>query len=397
MSFAYKVELEGNDGFILDTDLLDTGLLGYLSEDVTEYVRSVTCKRGKSTSQDRFTAGQLSVVFDNRARVFDPSYSLSPLYGAIVPRRKIRFYAGYNSDSLHSQFVGFIDDWDFDYDVSGDSTATASASDAFTVLAQQNMTMAAPPAEISDARAERVITNSQVAWPIDDFYTEGAAITVNTVAYSGNALEYLLQLAETEQGLLYVNRSGVLTFLGWNYFAKAPLDIVVADIEFSDGAFVPGFPFSSLQTNYGTDQLYNYVTVTGSAGTVTAQDTTSQQDFRVASTDVDVLTNGTAQMQLLANNLIDTYKNPVFRVSGIEVPIDGYEQFYSPSVVLGSAAVSTIFQADFGYIVSVYYTPNGISPLTGDTGVLIGKTVTATPAGCAVSFELGAYQYRSVI
>ena len=132
----YKVEIEGNSGFILDTDLLDTGRLGYLTTDVTSYVRSVSVNRGKSTDLDEYTAGQMSVVFDNRDRAFDPDYTSSPLYGAIVPRRRIRFSAGYDANSLQSQFFGFIDDWNFDYDVSGDSTASASCSDAFTVFSE---------------------------------------------------------------------------------------------------------------------------------------------------------------------------------------------------------------------------------------------------------------------
>lgn len=395
MTFAYKVELEGNDGFVLDTDLLDTGRLGYLSTDVTSYVRSVSCKRGKSTNLDRFTAGQLSVVFDNRDRTFDPSYVSSPLYGAIVPRRRIRFYAGYDSNSLHSQFVGFIDDWNFDYDVSGDSTATASASDAFTVLANQNVTLTTPTQEDSDARILRVLTNSQVAWPLEDYFETGAAGICNTVSYSGNALDYLLQVAESEQGLLYVNRSGVLTFLGWNYFTT-PAG-VTADLPFSDSGTSTVLPFSALETNYGTEQLYNYVTVTGSPGTVTSQDVTSQIDYRVSAYDLATLCAGTARMQLLADNLIATYKDPVFRVSGVEVPIEGYERYYAPNTATGSAAISAIFQADFGYTASIDWTPNGLGSALFSLGVVIGKTIQATPERLDVNFELGPYQYRSVI
>jgi hypothetical protein len=395
VTYSYKVELEGNDGFILDTDLLNTGLLGYLTVDVTSYVRSISCKRGKSTNLDRFTAGQLSVVFDNRDRTFDPSYSSSSLYGAIVPRRRIRFYAGYDSSSLHSQFVGFIDDWNFDYDVSGDSIATASASDGFTVLANQTFTMTAPPSEVSDARVLRVLNNSQVAWPAEDYYEQGAAVTLNTVSFTGTALDYLLQVAESEQGLIYVNRSGILTLLGWNYFS-APL--IGPDIWFSDGKDYDGLPFSALETNYGTEQLYNYVTVTGSGGTVTAQDTTSQLNYRIASYELDVLTAGTAQMQSAADSIVDTYKNPILRVSSIDTPIDGYDRANGTAYSApGSAGVSSIFQADFGWVVDLYWRPNGIAPISTSTGVLIGKTVTVTPAGCDVSLELGPYQFRSAI
>jgi hypothetical protein len=395
MAYTYKVEIEGNQGFILDTDLLDTGLLGYLRTDITQYVRSVSAKRGKSSALDKFTAGQMTIVFDNRARVFDPQNTSSPIYGSVVPRKTIRFSAGYDSNSLHTQFVGFIDDWNFSYDVSGDSTAEAHCSDAFTVFATQNVTLTTPTAEISDARALRVLTNSQVAWPTDQFFAEGAVMILDSVTYSGNALDYLQSIADSEQGLLYVNRSGNVTLLGWNYFTQDIIGGIAVDLQFSDQSWIPGYPFSSLEVNYGTEQLYNYVTVTSSAGTVVAQSTSSQQTYRVATFDTTTLQNGTAQMQTLANSLVNTYSQPVFRINHIEVPIEGLMQFYSPSTSLGSAAVSTMFQADVGYSTNVNWTPNGVGSYSSQYGIVIGKTVTASPAGCNVSFEIGSYVQRS--
>lgn len=393
MSFAYKVEVEGTTGFILDTDKLDTGLLGYLTSDITPYVLSVSCKRGKSSQLDRFTAGQMTVVFDNRSRIFEQGGS------GVGPRRIIKFYAGYDQNSLHSQFVGFIDDVTYNYDVSGESTATAACSDAFTVLAQQTITLTSPTAEISDARIQRVLTNSQVAWPLDEFFSQGAAFTMNNVSYTGNALDYILQVADSEQGLVYVNRSGVLTFIGWNYFTQDLIAGYTPDLLFSDDSYVPGYPFTNIETSYNTDQLYNSVTVTGSAGTVTSQDYASQASYRVAAYDLDVLTNGTAQMARVADSLLASYAYPVFRVTSLEVALDGYPQFYSPSVSSGSAAVSTVFQADFGYVTQVIWTPNGTGDPIGlfDYGILIGKTINASPAGCTVSFEVGAYVHRDAV
>lgn len=393
MAFAYKVEVEGTTGFILDTDLLDTGLLGYLTSDISQYVLSASAKRGKSSQLDRFTAGHLTVVLDNRSRIFESGGS------GVSPRKIIKFWAGYDSNSLYSQFVGFIDEVTYNYDVSGESTATVSCSDAFTILAQQNITLTTPTAELSDARMQRVLTNSQVAWPLDEFFTNGAAFTMNNVSYTGNALDYLLQVADSEQGLLYVNRSGSLTFLGWNYFTQDIIAGVPADLTFSDQSYIDGLPFSTIETNYNTDQLYNYVTVTGSAGTVVSQDYTSQADYRIRSYDLPVLTSGTAQMGDVAAALLSTYARPTFRTSGIGVPLEGYPQHYSPSVSLGSAAVSSIFQSDFGNVVKVVWTPNNTGDVLGlfEAEILIGKTVTATPAGVDVTLELGAYVQRSVV
>jgi hypothetical protein len=49
-------------------------LAGDVLTDVTDDVRSVSIKRGRSRELDRFTAGQAQVVVDNRNRDYDPSY-----------------------------------------------------------------------------------------------------------------------------------------------------------------------------------------------------------------------------------------------------------------------------------------------------------------------------------
>ena len=386
----YKVEIEGNSGFILDTDLLDTGRLGYLTTDVTSYVRSVSVNRGKSTDLDEYTAGQMSVVFDNRDRAFDPDYTSSPLYGAIVPRRRIRFSAGYDANSLQSQFFGFIDDWNFDYDVSGDSTASASCSDAFTVLANQNITLTTPASELSDARITRVLTNSQVAWPLSNFFSEGAAFTMNSTTYTGNALSYLQQIAASENGMIYVNRSGVITFLGWNEWAGYIGDYP-PEFFFGDDGSSSRVPFTNIETTYGTEQLYNYVTVTGSAGTVTAQDVTSQIAYQIASTNIDVVTAGTAQMQVLADYTITKYKDPIFRVSSLTVSLDGVED-----MAAGSALATSVFQADFGWVTEIDWTPNRIGTQTQRLAVIVGKNIQASPDRCDITFRFIPLDNRSI-
>jgi len=400
MAITYKVEIEGNEGFILNTDVLDSGVLGYLATDVTQYVRSAVSKRGRSSNLGRFTAGQLTVVFDNRGRVFDPNYVSSPLYGAIKPRRKIRFYAGYDVKSLVQQFEGYIDNWDFDYDISGDSIATASASDAFTIFAQQLIDLVSPASELSSDRVRRVLTNSAVAWPLDLFISTGGAFTMNSVTYSGNVLDYLQTIADSEDGFFYVNQSGVVTFLGWNAFTTVSIGSLA--LWFSDQyqesiPYFPDFqelPFSSLQTTYGTDQFYNIVTATSSAGTVTSQNILSQDEFGISSVDLPVLTAGTAQMGVLTDHMVDKYGEPLFRVTNVSVTLDGMVQAYG-SEEIGSAAITKILFYDFGARAQVQYTPNQVGSQLTTTGNLIGKTVTATPDRCDVSLDFGLLESRT--
>lgn len=384
--YDYKVEIEGNDGFILDTSLLDTGLLGYLTIDVTEYVRNVSVRRGKSTNLDEFTAGQMSVTFDNRSRAFDPNYSSSPFYGSIVPRRLMRFgITPKGGPKFIPVFTGFVDDWNFDYDVSGESTATASCSDAFTLLANQIITLTSPTSELTEDRIVRVLTNSAVNFR-DIIVTEGSAFTMNSVSYTGNALTYLQNLALSERGYFFITGSGDARYLGWNWFSLGIDPVVFTDQN--DGS---GIPYVSIQNTYGTEQLYNYVTVTGSAGSVISQNVASQNDYGIAAEDFSVITAGTAQMQVLADYVISNYKDPRFRVSEVTISLD------DPLV---SAAYSNngFFQATYleiGEQIQVIYTPNQIGTAVSSQGFVIGKSFNASPAGCTVSYSISSNDFRT--
>lgn len=389
MAMSYQVFLEGTTGFVLDTDLLDTGLLGFLLTEVTDSVKSVSFKRGKSTIIDKFSAGQMTVVFSNTLREFDPN-GPGKYAGAIVPRRQIVFYAGKSSSFTEQvqMFTGYVDDWNYSYDVSGNSEAVASCSDAFSLLANQEAVLSSPPAEKSDDRIQRVLNSPGVGW--DGVYlSDGAVFTMNTVSYTGDALSYIQDVADSERGYAFISREGYLLFEGWNNFAYADLAFTLSD-DISSGTVIP---FTSLETTYGTEQLYNYVTVTGSAGTVTAEDVISQQTYQIAAQEFQVLSSGTADYGLVADFMIDNYANPRARVTRVGVSLDNDDLRNA----LSDTGVKTVLRTDIGSTLSVSYTPNGIGSAVVSTGYVIGVEMQATPERCDMVFSLSGDETRSLI
>ena len=385
-NYTYKVELEGTTGFVLDTDLLDTGVLGYLLTDITEYVRSVSTRRGKSTNLDKFTAGQMTVTVDNRSRIFDPTYTSSPLFGAIVPRRRLIFSISTPfTNTFYPQFTGYVDDWSFSYDVSGESIATASCSDAFTVLANQDVTLTAPPAELSGDRILRVLNSSSVAWP-EAYNLTGATFTMGTATFSGNALEYMQNVAEAEFGYFFIQQGGAVQFQGWNSFTLE-WPAFFKGITFSDGSGgVNGIPFVNIETEYSAQQLYNYVTVQSYAGTVVSQGFSSQTSFGIAAEAYTVPTAGTAQMKTLADYIVTNYGSPRFRVTGVTVSLDRQGHIYE----------SLLFQ-DLGSPARINFTPNNLGTALSNYAWIIGKNIDATPEKCDITFQLAGDEYRSVV
>lgn len=389
MAMSYQVFLEGTEGFVLDTDLLDTGELGFLLADVTDSVRSVSFKRGKSTIIDEFSAGQMSIVFDNTLRAFDPN-GAGKYAGAIVPRRKISFWAGKTSSSWDQMplFFGYVDDWNFSYDVSGDSVAVASCSDAFSLLSNQDVTLTTPPLERTDDRIRRVLNSSSVAWP-DGFTGYNAVFTAGTASYSGDALSYIQSVADSERGYAFISRTGGLRFYGWNQFAYAGSGFTLSD-DISSGTVIP---FTNLETTYGTEQLYNYVTVSGYPGTVTAQDIDSQRTYQIAAQNFDSVLSLTADMQLVADFMVNNYKNPRYRVTRVGVSLDNQDL----QNAFSGDGVTTVIGTDIGDTLTVNYTPNGIGSAVVSTGYVIGVEMNATPDSCDMVFSLSGDETRSLI
>ena len=101
--------------------------------DVTEYVRSVSTNRGRSSELDEFVTGSANVVLSNGNRIFDPDNQEGPYFGDLTPGRPLKISATY-SGSTKDIFFGFIDEWQQEYNYTFDSTANISASDAFKVL-----------------------------------------------------------------------------------------------------------------------------------------------------------------------------------------------------------------------------------------------------------------------
>jgi hypothetical protein len=86
VEIGFDLSALGGPFFILDDpvqgvlDNTEYTLGGTLFYDVSEFVRNVSVRRGKSRQLDRFTAGVASVEFNNNSRAFDPENASSPFY-----------------------------------------------------------------------------------------------------------------------------------------------------------------------------------------------------------------------------------------------------------------------------------------------------------------------------
>lgn len=314
--------------------------------DVSERLRSINTNRGKSRQLDRYTAGQATVTFNNFDRAFDPTYTASPYYGEIVPRRKIRI----SIDGLYI-YTGIIEDWNLTYTADGESLAVAQAADAFTVLAKQTLDNQTFSAELSGTRINNVLSNTGVAWSLDDRnidvgYTQ---MGISSVTSADNALEYLQTVTDSEPGDLFIDALGRVNFKDRNTFVDV-VDVLFAD----DGT---GIGYNNLLVTYGSELLYNEISSTSSIllTTSTVSSTDSITKYGLLPLQVtDLLINTQYDLDNYGGYLLRQFKEPEFRFEALEVNL----------TKLSGANYYKLLDLELGNVVQVKFTPNKIgSPI----------------------------------
>ena len=180
----------------------------YTFLDITSYVRSVDVSRGLSRDLDSYSAATCNVTLDNRDRAFDPSYSSSPFYGQVKPQAAVRITSG-----GVVIFTGYIDSWTFDYSIVGDQTATFSALDGTTRIANANVPPQAFSAQFAGARIASVASSTAVAWAGGTVLDAGQyLLDTDIVGEDISAWDYIQQVAASDGGAAFINASGQLVF-----------------------------------------------------------------------------------------------------------------------------------------------------------------------------------------
>lgn len=347
------VEIGVVEGFILDsaTDgVLDQNELGGVAfKDITPKMIDLTITRGKNRDLDRYSSGVLSVVLNNEDRTFDPLYTGSEYFGDIVPRRDVRVTV----DGVR-QYTGIIDDWNLIYDPSGESRAQLVAADDFTLLARQLLTAGTATEQLSGSRVSAVLDMESVGWSKGRDIDDGSS-TLGTDVFDGNVLEYLQKVELSEQGALFISKTGDLTFRG--RLDATPTSSSL--ITFADDG--TGIPYTRVSVNYGTELLLNTVDVTSNAGTAIASNASSRTKYGVIEATLDTLVSTTAQLQNLANFNVQKYAEPEYRIDSIGMNIN----------TLSAGNKSTVLGMELGDVVLLKFTPNGIGDPISQYGQII--------------------------
>jgi hypothetical protein len=311
----YEVYLEFTDGFTLDSPqkgVLDVDQLGYLTQQVDAPIYSINAQRGKSRELEKYTTGSCVIVFDNRDRFFEPSQSISPEPTDVYPGRRIsvKMFNTKTNSYARDVFNGYTNDWVYDYSMSGDSTATVSCVDAFSILANKEIVNPIVcPAETSGKRILRILANGQVSFPAGDAVIDDGNTILAAENVTGNALQYLQKVELTEQGQLFVDGTGNLRFLERQIARSNPIgfsNYLPQDLNFYD-----------IELAFSNDSLVNFLEATASVGTAVASNPNSINDYQIRSQQYETLHNNFTDLENFADYIVDQYSEPEYRIKSL--------------------------------------------------------------------------------
>ena len=339
-------------------------LSGDVLTDVSRSVRSVSIKRGRSRQLEKFTAATAQVVLDNRNRYFDPLYSSSPYFGNIGPRKALRI-----STNGVPIWRGNVEDWDFDYSIGGDSTATVKGIDGFAILAKAPMTVGTMTSQLTGARIGTVLT--QYGWDANqrDIGTGAATLDSDVIKEDETVLAYLQKVEISEPGALFMGKDGAVTFRDRRYSQAYVSGIVFGPT---------GIPFEDMSVVFGTEEQWNTVNVTYTAGsvvggTVTSIGTASVASYGAMEQTYDTLLATAGAASNLAAWQVARYADPTWRVDSVTVNMNR----------LSSTQQAEVIGLDLADVVQVSWTPNSI-----------GSAVSQYVSIDAIEHNIGPVEHR---
>lgn len=351
------------------------GLGGDVLEDVTQFVAGITIDRGKSRELDRFSAGQLRVAFHNDNRWFDPFYTDSPYYEQFVPKRQVVITVNGTR-----QFTGYIDDIDLEYNLGNTkSYAYIICSDAFSQLSSTTLDAYNNSIQKTGERINTILSLPEVGWPVSERNLDTGQQTLQADAISDgtNALSYLQLVEQSEPGALFIDKSGKVAFK--DRVNQAPL---TENVVFADSSITNGVAYDNIQVVYGSENLYNRISITRTGGTAQiADDLDSQSIYGIqALYESDLLMETDADALITAEYLLNQYKLPELRFSSVGFTLENKS----------TEIQDNLLALEIGDVVRIVFTPNGIGDPISEYQIITGIQHKVEINAHSINFEFGA-------
>lgn len=333
-------DLEIDTGYDWNAFTLDDDLKGELNN--TEYTLdgtsqfatvmdgtiALTAKRGRANTGDQFAYGTMNFTLNDTYAdgVFNPFDTTSPYFDpnnnqpGLAPLREVRFSRYSSTNVKELLWVGYIVNYDYSFTLGGLDTVTVNCADfsyqlGQTFLAEWNVTE-----ELSSDRFDALLDLPEVAYTGTRSIETGVATLGGAAAWTvpnGTSVAgYANKINEAEQGRIFVDREGTMTF---QKRIGQTLGVPVA--EFHDDGTDIGY--SAIDISFQADTVVNRASIqhAGATSPQVAEDLASQALYLVQTQSItDSLLHNDAAALTLAEYLISPDPEARFNFLGTEFP-----------------------------------------------------------------------------
>ena len=288
--------------------------------DVSDITLRASIRRGRNRILNKFEAGSATVILEDTNGDWVPSNTASPYYGKLVPLRKIRIWADYDSGSgtvRYYLYSGYITSYDtnFQLGLEGISTVTLQCVDAFRLFS--SIAISTVPGtsagQFTGARMNNLL--DVPAFPSSMRAIDAGDSTVQADPGTERDLLNALQTIEnSEFGGFYIDPEGNATFLSRNTLAQKADGTAT---NFSDDG--TGISYQTIDFAYDDTLIFNDVTVNRTGGTAqTVQDTSSIETYFIHSGKREgLLVETDAESLDQAAMILQSRKDAIFRIDSI--------------------------------------------------------------------------------
>lgn len=217
-------------------------------------LRSVDIRRGRERPDQRFDAGSMTIVLDNRSGIYDPDITTGPWVTGGISNLKDglrgRFVANWNSID-YVLFDGYLETTDVD--AGFDATVTMTFVDGLARLGKVDapqLKQSSFSGETTSTRVGRMLTIAK--WPTGSMRSLTGSVKVTGTTQGANILDIIHECSLAEAGAFYLSRTGVATFVNLANKFSRPTQLL-----FDDSRAVNTVEYSELKTTPGTLQVKN--------------------------------------------------------------------------------------------------------------------------------------------
>jgi len=359
--------------------ILDSGQLGgaVTLTDVTNDVQNVAISRGRSKDLDSFFTGSCAIKLLNNERKYENTNTSSPYYPGIEPFIIMHVDATTDGGSTYEDlFVGFVADINLSYPDTNNSFATFTGFDAFMKINNTELVDQDFPSTDSGTLINNILNSDTVKFSTGNRDIETGISNMQALSnITDNTLSILQTIERSENGLLFMSKSGKLTFK--NRHTTFPSS---ASMTFSDDG--NDIPYNSVDYINDDNEIYNVINLTRTGGnTQTKEDTGSQLKYLIRTlTRTGLLNDNDAEVSDAALFLLGKFKDALLRFDNLEVNLKD----------IGTSSQNSILASEVGDIVNIELTPPGSGSPSQITSLEILDSITysVTPDTFKVNYKL---------